>query len=228
MIHANKNNMKHLLHLLVIAGLIVSFFPPKITQADALIVNLTYDQSAGTLSLDNDGVTYSKNTPTPLTKLINPSTSGADKIVLLQSNGEQAFVWQFDPQNGSFSIDLPYFSTAKNLEIINIASNKTIIQTDLSNLSTCNSNGICEFGKGENIYTCVADCASGAVKYDEATLQILKTNNGTVRDVATGKILLRQTPNTQSSQNNIIYIAVIAGVVILLGIIILIIVKRKK
>jgi hypothetical protein len=221
--------MKYLIRLLIISGFIFGFWQPKATLADAFVVNLAFDQSTRTLSLDNKGVTYAKDMPTPLAKLMTPSTTGTDKIIFLQGNGEQAFAWQFDPQNGSFSIDLPYFSTAKSLKIIDVATNKTIIQADLSNLSTCNSNGLCEFDKGENVYTCVADCASGNVKYDQQTLTLLKGNNGVIKDAATDQILLDQTnQSAPPAKNNYFITIIIAGAIILIGGITFMLLKRKK
>jgi hypothetical protein len=220
--------MKNIIYLFSVLFLLFCLFQPKISLADTFVVNLIYNQSTDTLSLDNAGVTINKNVDVPFSDIENPSTIGVDKLILLEDKGVQAFAWQFNPQNGPFSINLPYVSIAKSLEIVDSASNKVILQTDLSKYSTCNANGICEFDKGENIYTCAVDCAAGkTIKYDPATLKLLKSGNGAIKDSASGEILLRQTAPV-SNNNYLIYIIAIAGGIIAIGLIIWLVIRRRK
>jgi hypothetical protein len=222
--------MKKIIYFLVASSFLFFLFQPKISLADVFVVNLNYDQSSQTLSLDKAGVTVDKNQTVPLSDIYTPSTAGSYKMVLLEDQGIQAFSWQFNPKSGSFNINLPYTGIAKKLEIMDSSSGKILLQADLSKLSTCNTNGICEFNKGEDIYTCLVDCASSNVKYDQQTLELLQENNGVIKDQKTGEILLQTTiaSSSPAKNNNLLDTLLIIGAIAVVGGVIFLIIKNRK
>lgn len=224
--------MKNFIYLFAVCLMLSCFLQPKISLADGFTVNLNYNQTTGNLSLGTGGVIYDKNLNVPLPQTDNPEGNGSYEIILFADKGIQIFTKKFDPQTKPLSINLPYFSIAKNLEIVDSVTNKIILQSDISALSTCNNNGICEFDKGENIYTCIPDCASSNIKYDQQTLDLLQKNDGVLKDVTTGKTLLSlpasQTTTSTAKNNYFTEIIIMVATAIILGALIFILVKRRR
>ncbi len=76
-------------------------------------------------------------------------------------NGTQIKTGPLTSVESSFvQLTLPYFTNGQKMVILN---NKTILaEKDISNLSSCNDNKICEPRLRENYKTCPSDCPSGS------------------------------------------------------------------
>jgi LPXTG-motif cell wall-anchored protein len=99
-------------------------------------------------------------------------------------------------------------------------------------------NGICEYEKGENLRTCISDCASDRVQFNEETKKLLKQNNDVIKDPKSGEVLLRgiqPVPATsgggmaQTGGGSNLIVLIISGIILLLvGVGVWIFVKLRK
>jgi len=160
---------------------------------------LTFDkQASAPVTLDDtiqiDPVTFSEN-----------QTPGNYVLKLYDTNNEEIVSTEFNQQSGAFVVQLPYFSPANSMKILDKVSGKEILNADLSQYNTCNGNGICEFEKGENVTTCLGDCGTSHVTYSDQTKKLLLQNGGVLKDPKTGQVLLKDqalannSPSTKSS-----------------------------
>lgn len=70
-------------------------------------------------------------------------------------NNEYSPVY-FTPQPGKFTLEVPYFQENSRIAIYH--KEDSMLSVDVSQFATCNVNGACEAGLGENATSCVADC----------------------------------------------------------------------
>ena len=184
---------------------------PHITHADTFEIMLQYDQSKNFLSFD-------ARESLPVKQDINKSisiydyedavTKGPFEYVIFDVTGYEMDRKQFTPQQGYFSLELPYYSIAKTLKIKRVDSDEYILSQDLSDFVTCNANSICELENKETIESCIVDCAKDNVTYSQETKAKLEAASGIIRDPQTGNILLSNIPvevnqdaNTNTSTN---------------------------
>jgi len=115
------------------------------------------------------------------------------EVSMISSNlGLEPIIIPINIEPGSFEVVIPYY---EHIVKINILKNTSIIDSvDVSQYSTCNSNNICEYEKGEDYNTCIADCIGDDIQFSEETIRTLQAQNGVIRDEA-GVVLL-STNNT--------------------------------
>jgi len=205
-----------------IITLALLIFPLTTNAASGLIINLLY--SEGTLSFDNPAAEQNKKLYISSQSFDAQSLNSVGPFTLLITdwNNNELVNERFNTQLGKFSLSVPYYSTLKKLTILETKSNKSILEKDLSFVSTCNTNNICEFEKGEDASNCLLDCGVSQPKYSKETEQILKAKNGIITD-ANGKILLKEAPKSTATTWAIVTIIIIAGAIATF-----IIIRRKR
>lgn len=100
---------------------------------------------------------------------------------------------QFSPQEGAFTIEVPYYSGATKFVLRRSNSQEDIESYDISGLARCNLNGICEYEKGETRSECISDCVGKTTKFSSETQKVLMANGGIIKDPKTGEVILRGT-----------------------------------
>jgi hypothetical protein len=103
-------------------------------------------------------------------------------------------------KEGAFVINVDYFPHVK---AINIKSqNGKVLNIDVSQTSKCNQNNICEYEKGEDNNTCIADCLGPDITFSEETQKTLQKENGVIRDEAGTVLLSTNTPTPNTDTNS--------------------------
>ncbi len=206
-------------------------------KADVFVLNFKYDFNKNVLSFDEqEKVILDKENDIPILEFMTGKRQAGSYVLrVFDVKDYELFDAELQPKNGSFQLSIPYASTAKYLKIYTKIDNQEILSVDLSQFITCNSNGICEFEKRENINTCISDCASGNVTFSQQTKETLDKNNGILKDEKTGAILLKENifkeqvanENVQSSSSKVWSIVLIVVMsLIIIGVVYFII--RKK
>lgn len=210
-----QNNYNNFMKYLLSALFIFIVFLGKNVSADTFELHFYYNLQTNTLRFldDQHTVLINKNNDISIRDFSETDSTGPFYFSFLDSTGYEIEGKQFTPQNGAFIISTPYYSTAKRLVVHRVNTESILIDYDLSILSSCNNNSICEFEKGENINTCLPDCASGHVTYSISTQEKLDDNQGMIRDQKTGAILLNNvnsspissvtTPNVDAKSNGV-------------------------
>lgn len=209
--------MKYLLLILVF------FAMPIVSQAaTGMRINLLYDQ--GVLSLREPVAVEDKSLYFFPVDFDNQAKNnrGPYTLVVRDWYNKDLVRMQFNTLPGNFSLQVPYYSTVKALEIIDNSNQKTILEKSLSELSTCNANEICEFEKGENGSSCIVDCGVTSPKYSKETKRLLAANNGIISDEQ-GAVVLKDTPRSSASVWAIVTIVILAT-----GTIAFIIIRRRR
>lgn len=129
---------------------------------------------------------------------------------------------QFNTLPGDFSLNVPYYSTVKALEIIENSSQTTILEKNLAELSTCNANEVCEYEKGENGSSCIVDCGVTNPNYSKETKRLLAANNGIISDEK-GAVVLKETPRSSASAWAIITVTILAA-----GVLTFILIRHRR
>jgi len=175
----------------------------KSASADAYLVHLYYAAASKTLVFD-------KLAPQSISldKTLSPSvidftqeaevSSGPYILTFYDNTNNEIISTQFDKKDGAFQLTIPYFSIATTLKIFEKNTGKEILNADISNLSTCNGNGICEYEKGETVRNCIEDCSNSQPKFSQQTLDILNKNSGVINDPTTGTVLIQRDPISQA------------------------------
>ncbi len=199
------------------------FTPLLSNAASGLSVHLYFGDNA--LSLRNPAVEKNPAQYFSVEEFDRQSAISSGNFILLITDwyGEELVQKRFDAQLGGFSLDVPYYPTLKQLEIKDSKSNTKIIDYDLSSISTCNVNKVCEFERGENGSSCIADCGTSNPNYSKETKSLLASNNGEIINES-GKVLLKD----NKSQTTFSWGALIAGVAIIGAIIVYVIIKRRR
>jgi hypothetical protein len=122
-----------------------------------------------------------------------------------------------------YAINIPYYPTVQKLEVIEKNTNDIILQQDLNSFNSCNANNVCEFERGENGSSCIADCGVSSPKYSKETQQLFNSNNGEIKD-SNGAVVLKE----NKAETTFSWAAIIAGVVIMGGILAFIIIKKRR
>ncbi len=191
--------------VLVIVGILCSF---HVAQADTFEIHLQYDTHNDRLQImeTDNAVTINRDKNISIIEFSETPSGGQFEFVFLDKPGDVLESKAFSPQSGEFILETPYYSTATTLLIRRSGSSDAFITKDILSLSACNNNSVCEFEKGENINTCLPDCASGHVMYSPETQTTLHASGDVLRDPKTGDILLnniqKETPiNTTPMQD---------------------------
>jgi len=185
--------MKKIL-LLSLFLMMVTFMLASKAQASTFAVHLYYDSASKVIRFDN---TASKNVSLNDAEFVsvfdfsNTDNPGGYVASLYDETGALLISGIFAFSPGAFTLDVPYVSIASGLKIFSKASNKELLSADLAQFVTCNRNSICEFEKGENVKTCIVDCANSKVTFSPATLEKLNENGGKITDPQTGAVLLQ-------------------------------------
>jgi hypothetical protein len=185
-----------------------SFLNIQTVFASSYTIHLYYDTASQKLSFDkfaDSKVSLDKSSNPSILEFVRESdtASGAYVLTFYETTGNEIISTKFDVQSGAFQLAIPFFSTADKLTIFKTGSNEEVLSTDLSAFTTCNGNGICEYEKGETLQNCLGDCDTNKPSFSPQTLQKLKENNGTLKDPATGELLLRNSgllPETPQAQ----------------------------
>lgn len=182
---------------------VLLFLNVKNALADAYLVHLYYNTTTKTLTFDKltpENVSLDKNISPSISEFTQESetVTGAYILTFYDRTNSEIISTQFDKQDGAFQLTIPYFSIATSLKIFEKSTGKELLNADLSNFTTCNGNGICEFEKGETAKNCLGDCATSQPKFSPQTLDLLKKNNGVIKDPTTGEILLKGGASSES------------------------------
>ncbi|HPN96906.1 MAG TPA: hypothetical protein PLK35_04020 [Candidatus Moranbacteria bacterium] len=210
-------------------------------------VNLFYSSQSKTLSFDklvSQPVSINKEGDISVLEFVREEKTGNYALAIYDENKEEIIKTEFNELDGAFAVELPYFSLAKELKIFKKSPEKEILSIDLSDLSSCNANDICEIEKRETAIDCIGDCGKAKNNYSPETEKLLKEKEGIIKDPETGEVILKDlsyspnpqagflstSPNTKSStetstqesskKSNTIIILIIS-VILLAGIIIL-------
>ncbi|MEI8104184.1 MAG: hypothetical protein WCG84_04780, partial [Candidatus Moraniibacteriota bacterium] len=127
---------------------------------------------------------------------------GEYNLALYDVSGARAVETQFNKKEGRFIFEVPFFSIVNKFEIYLTKENTLILSGSLEQFVQCNGNGICEVEKGENMNTCLSDCANGHIKYSQPTIQQLDANKGVIIDPKTGEAILRDMRSVQSQTSS--------------------------
>lgn len=167
---------------------------PFYAQASVFNISLYFNPTNKVLTFDKAAsapVSLDKNAPADYVTFSENKASGTHILKLYGQDNSEIISTEFSQKARAFILKIPYFSLAKSMKIFNKSSGKEILSADLSSFSTCNGNSICEFEKGENVTTCLGDCANGHIAYSDQTKKLLEENNGTIKDPTTGQVLLQ-------------------------------------
>lgn len=212
-----------------------------LTFADVYVVSFYFDEQTNKLEFDPSStqavsIDTIKQLSTDARYQMFPN--GAYEAVFISVNGNEIDRKRFDVTSGAFSVDFPYYSIAKTLNIYRFDSNDLLLSQDISKFTTCFMNGICEYERGENIRTCISDCVSDTVQFSDETKKLLAQNNDVLKDPKTGEILLRgpeavttvtdSSVNTQSGSGNLAVLVVLVAFLVIIGIFIVVILKIRK
>lgn len=210
-------------------------------KAEVFSIHLYYNAATNTLSFDklkSEPVSYDKDTFLSILEFNATQGPGSYVLQLYDIDGNDALLTEFDAKEGAFDINIPYFSIGASLKIFEKSSGKEILSANLSEFITCNGNSICEFEKGETALNCIGDCANSNPEFSPETLNKLEDNNGSIKDVSTGEVLLlKPNPSTSeeitqpatqetASQNKFSPVVLILSILILAAIIGFIIYKK--
>jgi len=176
-------------------------------HASTYEVHLFYDGSNNFLRFDNKQSAVSLDTQKEI--LYNEffenqnEIKESDFVLKVQPiNGSEIDTMKFNKKMGNFDLEIPFFVSGKTINIYDFESGQKILSTDISSFSVCNSNGICEYEKGENFFTCVADCGRSHPNFSAQTIDALNSSRGEIKDPKTGDILLKD-PGIDKSNNSL-------------------------
>lgn len=227
--------MKKLLFL-VFVTVIFADIPPAFAED---VVVFHFEKNGEKLSLDSQ-------MPQPITLETDPDfsivdfsknqSSGEYRIDLFDVSGAQAVSYEFSGIEGRFSYEMPHFGIVNGYKIYAVKNRELLLQGSLANFVRCNANNICEFEKGENLNTCLADCVSG--NFSPETQKLLKQSNNIIKDPKSGEVLLQgiqSVPVTSGNDatkvvggSNAI-VLILSGIILLLvGIGVWVLVKLRK
>jgi LPXTG-motif cell wall-anchored protein len=205
--------------------LLIIVFIPKQLDAKSYQISLFYDKNSNEIRLDRfvsepvqlvdteDNIPFSVREDLPIDNNF--------KVILeaYQYTFPQTLVYPY--KEGAFFINVDYFPHVKEIKIKSNTSNTLSI--DVSDKSTCNQNNICEYEKGEDANTCIADCIGDNVQFSEETIRTLQSQNGVIRNEE-GVVLLSTNapapttptdPETNSNGSNILLL--IGGILFLVA-----------
>ncbi|MEI7749571.1 MAG: hypothetical protein WCJ25_01050 [Candidatus Moraniibacteriota bacterium] len=150
---------------------------------------------------NGEKIMFDTSVPKSVSKIDDPAFSfsefshaihvGPYSLDMFDVSGAKAVSTHFDIPQGKNSFEVPYFSIVNRFQLTLVRTGEVLLEGSLADFVTCNANGICEYEKGENINTCLSDCASGNVKYSPQTQALLDKNNGIIKDPSGTPILYK-------------------------------------
>lgn len=183
---------KKFIFLFVLVGFL--WISCNYAKADVFVINLKYDFNTKFLDFsdyDNKiAIDKQKNLSFLEMNADEEKTEGNYVLKVFDLNKDELFSTEFQPAGESFQVDIPYMATAQHLAIYTKKDGNKILDADLSQFTSCNNNGICEYEKKENELNCLGDCANSDPLYSEQTKNKLKENNGLIKDDISGETLL--------------------------------------
>lgn len=182
--------MKTRSFFLFFALLFLFLLAPSAYAVDTLTFH--FQQSMDRLRFDpqfSQPVTAGNDPDFSIVDFSGEKTAGAYRLELIDVTDAVAVKKWFNGQEGAFSYVVPRFGIVKGYKIYLSKDNTLILEGSLEQFARCNANGICEYEKGENLDTCLADCVSGS--FSDETKKLLAQNNDILKDPKTGEILLR-------------------------------------
>ncbi|MGA1047276.1 MAG: hypothetical protein ACO3UU_04650, partial [Minisyncoccia bacterium] len=228
LLHHNNNdfkNMKIFNYLILICTITIIVFNINIVNAESSLRLYLYN--------DNGTIRFDRFTPDKINIETNRDiyrkydresevSRNIYEVSMISSNlGLEPIIIPINIEPGSFEVVIPYY---EHIVKINILKNTSIIDSvDVSQYSTCNSNNICEYEKGEDYNTCIADCIGDDIQFSEETIRILQSQNGVIRDEAGVVLLSTNTPTpepsveSETSSNNSNIILLVGGILFLLA-----------
>lgn len=205
--------------------LILTIFIPALANAQSYQIFLFYDKNSNEIRLDRfvsepvklvdteDSIPFSVREDLPIDNNF--------QVILeaYQYTFPQTLVYPY--KEGAFVINVDYFPHVKEIKIKSNASNTLSI--DVSGTSTCNQNFVCEYEKGEDTNTCIADCIGDSIQFSEETIRTLQAQNGVIRNEEGVVLLSTNTPDpitptqTEPSSNDSNILLLIGGILFLVG-----------
>lgn len=203
------------------------------------VLTFHFEKTGGLISLDSQltqPIVIENDPNFSIIEFSKFPVTGEYRIELFDISGASAVTYEFSGNDGKFSYTMPYFGIVNGYKIYSTSDNRLLLEGSLAEFVRCNANSICEFEKGENLNTCLADCVSG--NFSDETKKLLKQNNDVIKDPKSGEVLLRgiqPIPTTsgggaaQTGGGPNVIVLVISGVVLfLIGIGVWVLVKLRK
>lgn len=184
------------------ATLLFFLWTPFAYAEDVLVFH--FSKENGTLSLDSQlsqAVVLENDPSFSVVAFSRDAVHGEYRIEFSDVTGASGVQYEFSGQEGRFSYTFPHFGIVNGYRVYSVKDNTLLFEGSLSSFVQCNANNVCEFEKGENLNTCLADCTSG--NFSNETKKLLKQNNDVIRDPKSGEVLLRgiQAASVVSSGN---------------------------
>lgn len=220
----------------------LSFFALTPALADVYSVSFSFDSGTDKLEFgpnNTQAVSIDSTKSLPMDTGYQIYPNGTYEAVFVSVKGNEIDRKRFDVVSGNFLVEFPYYSIAKTLNIYKVGSSKLLLSYDLSEFTKCFMNGVCEYEKGENLQTCVSDCASDTVQFSDETKKLLKQNNDIIKDPKTREVLLRGiapiagTPTsgeggTSGSADTMVLVVGIVVLLLIIGGVVVVIRLRKR
>lgn len=151
-------------NIVMIVGCVTALCVGYDAHADGFVINLYYASSTNTLKFDEQApknIERDSSADTSVVEFSKDTTVGPYILELYNVKGIKFSENQFNKENDKpFQLVIPYFSTAKNLRIVEKSTGTVLLSADLSEFTTCNGNGSCEPKLGETKYNCMGDCSA--------------------------------------------------------------------
>ncbi|NTV55497.1 MAG: hypothetical protein HGB37_03945 [Candidatus Moranbacteria bacterium] len=222
-----------------LASLLI-FVPGQAACADAYQLQFKYDSSKGFLTFDEStgGVIVDHAQTLSIMAYSEQPSSGSFQLAYYNAAGDELERKSFQATSASFSVETPFYPNARTLKIFRMNVVEPILTKDLSSMSLCNNDGICQFDAGENSQTCLADCGKAGQTFDAATEKLLDQNGGVISDAESSEVLLRRYPenvpdatpaaSTAPASKTAPITALILGIVAFFGLIAFILFLRSR
>lgn len=120
-----------------------------------------------------------------------------------------------------FQVSIPDINIADKIQVL--SKSQITDELDVSQYKSCNSNNICEYEKGEDTNTCIADCIGDSVQFSDETIRTLQAQNGVIRNEEGVVLLSNNVPDpitptqTEPSSNDSNILLLIGGILFLVG-----------
>lgn len=199
--------------------LILTLFIPALANAKSYQISLFYDKTKDEIRLDkfvsepvklqdiDDSIPFDERVDLPVDNNFQVN------LEAYQYTFPQTLIYPYT--EGAFVINVDYFPHVKEIKIK--SKNGKVLNIDVSKDSTCNQNNICEYEKGEDANTCLADCVGYNINFSEETIKTLQAQNGVIRNEAGTVLLSNTTTNTTNNNNNTENTSNSSNIILLIG-----------
>ncbi len=176
--------MKKYLLLLALLAL------PLAAQA-ASVLNLPFTYEDGRLRAGQPTVDTQAYLSSDEFDAASAVSQGRFRLYISDMYDKELVSYRFEPNGAAFTLQVPYYSTVKQLSVSAVADASSVATLDLQNLATCFPNNVCEYEKGETEISCLPDCGVATPRFSAATRAFLAERQGVYKD-STGAILLEE------------------------------------